>query len=189
MSSVIFNKLKSGKDKGYIGENVSQYEHGLQAAYFAKKMTDNPKVWLAALLHDIGHLIDNEVINRMYTNKGEDLGVKNHEKIGADYLRKLGLDEEICLLVENHVNTKRYLCGKDQSYVTQLSESSKKTLFEHQGGVMTESELIKFESDPLYKEHLLLRKCDELAKDPHFIYEEQIDDYLTLINLYITVYN
>ena len=31
-------------------------------------------------------------------------GVKNHEKVGADYLRKLNFSEITCSLVENHIN-------------------------------------------------------------------------------------
>ena len=33
-------------------------------------------------------------------------GVKNHEKIGADYLRKLNFNKITCDLVENHIKIK-----------------------------------------------------------------------------------
>ena len=39
-------------------------------------------------------------------------GPQNHEKLGADYLRKLKIPESICYLVENHFTAKRYLVFK-----------------------------------------------------------------------------
>ena len=41
----------------YGGENVSQLEHALQAAYFAEKDGAPATLVAAALLHDIGHLL------------------------------------------------------------------------------------------------------------------------------------
>jgi predicted HD phosphohydrolase len=38
----------------YIGEKVSQLEHGLQAAFMAEKENYPNNVVLAAFLHDIG---------------------------------------------------------------------------------------------------------------------------------------
>ena len=42
----------------YFGESVSMTEHALQAAYFAQIAGAPPALVVAALLHDIGHLID-----------------------------------------------------------------------------------------------------------------------------------
>ena len=46
-----------------------------------------------------------------------------------------------------------------------MSAGSKGT-FAYQGGIMTPDEAKKFENSPLFKESLLVRKYDELAKDP-----------------------
>ena len=38
------------------------------------------------------------------------------EKIAGNYLRQLGMNEHICILVENHVTAKRYLVSKLKRY-------------------------------------------------------------------------
>ncbi|MBV8496927.1 MAG: hypothetical protein JO361_09115, partial [Gammaproteobacteria bacterium] len=42
----------------YFGERVSVSEHGLQAAWFAQVQGAAEPLVLAALLHDIGHLLE-----------------------------------------------------------------------------------------------------------------------------------
>jgi predicted HD phosphohydrolase len=42
----------------YFGESVSMTEHALQAAYFAQAAGAPKSLIVAALLHDIGHLIE-----------------------------------------------------------------------------------------------------------------------------------
>src|SRR5205823_257724 len=54
----IYQRRGSG---AYFGEHVSMTEHGLQAAYFACQESAPRVLVLAALLHDIGHLIDDDV--------------------------------------------------------------------------------------------------------------------------------
>ena len=56
------------------------------------------------------------------------LGVIEHGKIAGNYLRKLGMNEKICILVENHVKAKKYLVSKNEQYYDKLSDASKKTL-------------------------------------------------------------
>jgi len=51
----IFQKCGSSE---YFGESVSMTEHALQAAYFAQTAAAPPGLILAALLHDIGHLVE-----------------------------------------------------------------------------------------------------------------------------------
>jgi predicted HD phosphohydrolase len=41
----------------YFGESVSMTEHALQAAYFARAAAAPPPLIVAALLHDVGHLV------------------------------------------------------------------------------------------------------------------------------------
>ena len=92
----------------YYGEAVTQYEHALQAAYFAEQYAPNDnELIVAAFLHDIGHLLGEKEEDFM----GQ-LGVHRHEYVGGEYLRKkVGLSERICYLVENHVKIK-YMINK-----------------------------------------------------------------------------
>lgn len=150
--------LEIAVDRGYIGEPVSQQEHALQCAYFAADITSDEEFILAALFHDIGHLCGGDDLEKM-----EELGIASHEIVGADYLRTYGMSEKICQLVMGHVQAKRYLTTTTPSYVDQLSDASKETL-RLQGGEMTPSEVAEFENDPLFKEKILIRFCDEKAK-------------------------
>lgn len=144
----------------YIGEPVSQIEHMSQAAQLAINGNHEDEVILAAFFHDIGHIC---VQASQEENMGG-FGVKNHEKIGADFLRSKGFPERIARLVENHVEAKRYLTYKYPSYYEALSDASKKTL-EYQGGIMSKEEAERFENDPLFEHSILLRKWDEEAKE------------------------
>eukprot|EP00956_Cyclotella_meneghiniana_P032542 scaffold90022_cov36-Cyclotella_meneghiniana.AAC.1 len=47
-------------DADYIGEPVSILEHSWQAYQVAKKCGAQPKVQVASLLHDVGHMLGME---------------------------------------------------------------------------------------------------------------------------------
>ena len=55
---VIFDILASKGDADYGGECVSQLQHALQCAMLAEQAGASSPLIAAALLHDIGHLID-----------------------------------------------------------------------------------------------------------------------------------
>ena len=152
--------LKYG-NKNYIGEAVSQLEHAQQAAFSAEKDQCCKEFIVGAFLHDIGHLLefDNPQLQTM-----DNLGVMNHEKVGADYLRARGFPDLTCSIVENHVKTKRYLISKDAAYYNKLSDASKQT-FEFQGGKLAENKMKEYEKEKYFQENLKMRIYDDLAKD------------------------
>ena len=178
-----FQLYKDHGHNGYIGEEVSQLEHARQAAIKAIERYDlqlrtgtiTPREFselvLGAFFHDIGHLvryIEPDDLELMGVDGS--LGVMNHEKVGADYLRVLGFTKRVCDMAGGHVKAKRYLVTVDDDYRNNLSESSKQTL-EIQGGTMSNEEKTYFESDPDFDYFLDLREFDESAKnsDPTFI--------------------
>lgn len=156
----VFSLLDHFGNADYIGEAISQIEHGCQAAQCAEKEGFSEEVILAALFHDIGHLCE---MNGEKPQMGG-YGVMEHEKLGADFLRERGFSENMAKLVQSHVEAKRYLCFADSEYYGKLSEASKKTL-EYQGGAMTQTEAVDFEKDPLFKTIIRMRHWDELAKE------------------------
>ncbi|CAF1538722.1 unnamed protein product [Rotaria magnacalcarata] len=175
-------KLRSLYEKhgenAYYGEAVTQYEHALQAAYFAEQYNPNDtELIVAAFLHDVGHLLGTKNEDFM-----GDLGVLQHEHIGAEYLRtQVGLSERICYLVANHVNAKRYLTHIDKDYYNRLSNASKQTLV-YQGGPMMNDEAEKYRSHPQFECSLRMRTFDEAAKEIDFDkYEGKIDQYWNLV--------
>lgn len=72
--------------------------------------------------------LDPGAVEKYNTSSSVSVGVTGHERIGAEYLRKLGFSEKIAQLVEAHVPVKRYLTGKDKAYYEGLSAASKLSL-------------------------------------------------------------
>ena len=159
----VFELYQKHGSNEYAGEKISQLEHMVQAAQLAKEGGYDDEIVLAAFLHDIGHICAANYI----TENMNGFGVMNHEKIGANFLRKRGFGERIARLVENHVSAKRYLTFKYPEYYEGLSDASKKTL-EFQGGRMNYDEAMLFEQDELFEEFIAMRRWDELAKEENF---------------------
>ena len=155
----VFNLYDKHGAEEYAGEKVSQQEHMVQAAQLAMQEGYDDEVVLAAFLHDVGHLLP--IHDESESMDG--YGTIDHEKVGAEYLRRNGFSEKLCKLIVSHVNAKRYLTYKFADYYNQLSDASKKTL-EYQGGRMEEAEAKQFEADPLFDLYIRMRRWDEAAK-------------------------
>lgn len=143
----------------YAGEKVSQLEHMAQAAQLAEAQGFDEEVVLAAFLHDIGHISE----AAKGDNEMDGYGIRDHEELGAEFLRGKGFSKKVTRLVESHVEAKRYLTYKDPAYYANLSEASKRTL-EYQGGPMTSEEAGAFEQYPLFNLIIRMRNWDEQAK-------------------------
>lgn len=160
--NTIFKYYEKYGNKDYIGESVTQTEHMIQAAMLAENDDQDDYMILAALFHDIGHLIQFE--SEVSLETMGNYGVKNHEKIGKKFLEDNNVPYPIPELVENHVKVKRYLTFKNPEYFKVLSNASKETL-KRQGGPFNLKEANYFESDPLFEKSLLIRKYDDKAKE------------------------
>lgn len=160
--------------RGYIGEPVSQLEHALQCAALAANAKAAPVEVLAALFHDIGHLVAPPGAAEM-----DGLGIVEHEHLGARWLAALGVDARVCALVASHVEAKRYLAARKQGYYALLSEASRGTL-RFQGGPMSEAEADAFEADPSFAAKLRLRSWDEAAKRADWTVPE-LDSYAAVL--------
>jgi len=150
--------LENLSKMGYVGEPVSQLEHGLQAAGLALEAGAGEHLVLAALLHDVGHWCKPEALQM------EGLGARDHDRLGAEYLAAIGLQPEISALVGAHVEAKRYLAATTMGYTAKLSPASLKTL-DYQGGPMSDQELSAFKACPSFRDALRLRAWDEAAKE------------------------
>lgn len=143
--------------EAYFGEAVTQLEHALQAAHLAVQAGASDALVVAALLHDIGHLLH---------SGGEDVAERGidtrHERIGARWLSPrfgVAVSEPVRL----HVAAKRYLCHTDPAYFARLSPASVQSL-ELQGGPMGIGESRQFERQDHWQEAVALRHWDEEAK-------------------------
>ena len=143
--------------EAYFGEAVTMMEHGLQAAYFAAAHRASDALIIAALLHDVGHLIvpaPDDIAD--WKTDAE------HERTGADWLAKR-FGPQVSEPVRLHVPAKRYLCATDPGYFKRLSEASVLTL-QLQGGPMSPAEVATFESQSYWRDAVLLRQWDDQGK-------------------------
>lgn len=141
----------------YFGERVSMTEHGLQAAHFARVQGASDQLVVAALLHDVGHLLEEvpEAIEEWVSDS-------RHEELGARWLAQR-FAAEIAEPVRLHVPAKRYLCAVDPHYFARLSTASVHTL-KLQGGPMSAAEVARFEQEPHHREAVRLRQWDDQGK-------------------------
>jgi gamma-butyrobetaine dioxygenase len=143
----------------YLGEEVSQAVHMLQAASLAEAEGAAPALIAAALLHDVGHFTS--------AVTGHDLmrGTDNkHSDAGAAWLAQW-FGEQVTEPVRLHVDAKRYLCAVEADYAATLSAASVFTLGV-QGGPMRRAEITDFEANPHAPAAIRVRRWDDAAKDP-----------------------
>lgn len=163
----------------YYGEDVSQFEHAAQAAELAVRDGYDEEVQIAAFLHDIGHMLPTDDPAELM----DDYGRRDHEGIAADWLRRRGFSKKVGILIENHVNAKRYLTWKNPAYFAALSEASIQTLA-FQGGPMEAEEAEAFEKNPYFDLIIRMRRWDEAAKLQNHP-TPVLDHYLELIKNYL----
>ncbi|HLY20566.1 MAG TPA: HD domain-containing protein [Bryobacteraceae bacterium] len=143
----------------YFGEPVSQLEHALEAAHYAEQDQAPPWLVVAALLHDIGHLLHD------LPEHIADLGIDaRHEDVGHHWLAQY-FGPQVTAPVRMHVDAKRYLCASDPEYLRLLSPASAQSL-QLQGGAFSAAEAHEFEQRPFAREAVRLRRWDDLAKVP-----------------------
>ena len=145
--------------RAYLGEPVTLAEHMLQAATLAEERGMDDEIIVAALLHDIGHLVTERGACGM-----EDAEDRHHEEVGAKVLQGC-LPPVIVDCVRYHVAAKRYLCARKPVYLRGLSRASLHSL-NLQGGPMNEEEAAAFERVADIEKMLEVRRLDDAGKTP-----------------------
>ena len=141
----------------YDGEPVTQLEHALQSAARAEAASAPPALVCAALLHDLGHMLNDQ--GETPTLRGiDDL----HQFAALPFLRGT-FDEDVLEPIRLHVDAKRYLCATHPGYYDALSADSKRSL-KLQGGVFTADEAAAFIARPYARGAVDVRQWDDLAK-------------------------
>jgi gamma-butyrobetaine dioxygenase len=146
--------LFARRGQEHYGEDITQLEHALQTAALARRAGSPPALVAAALLHDLGHLIDGA------NDWGE--GDLRHDRTGAAWLAQ-HFGPEVTQPVRLHVAAKRYLCRTEPGYFETLSAASVRSL-QHQGGPMTEEQAEAFRREPGFAEGVALRRWDDGGK-------------------------
>jgi phosphonate degradation associated HDIG domain protein len=159
--SDISELLHKQGQKQYGMEAVNQLEHALQCADLAEKAGETPETIVAALLHDLGHmLVAHKQGQQDIDTRTDDL----HQFMALPFLRPL-FPAAVLEPIRMHVDAKRYLCLIDSGYWAGLSPASQHSL-ELQGGTFVESEAEAFMQQPYAREAVRLRRYDDLAKLP-----------------------
>jgi phosphonate degradation associated HDIG domain protein len=141
------------------GEDISQLQHALQCAELARRDGAAPAIIAAALLHDVGQLIDDA--GHAAERHGRDA---RHEAIGYDILSRM-FGDDVAMPVRLHVDAKRYLCAIDAAYQGQLSRASTISLA-LQGGPMDPAEAEAFANHRYFAAAIRLRRYDDDGKRP-----------------------
>ena len=156
---LLFARLAERGTGAYGLSDVTQLEHALQTAALAQNLSMGDEMVIAALFHDVGHLVIDTDIS--LADQGID---DKHEEASADVLDPL-FGPSVSEPVRLHVASKRYLCTTDPSYYDKLADDSRVSL-KLQGGLMSDAEQAAFESNPHYKMGVALRRIDDQAKVP-----------------------
>jgi phosphonate degradation associated HDIG domain protein len=141
----------------YFGEVVTTAEHSLQTAHFAQLSGASDTLVLAALLHDIGHLLGHATDELADWKKDA-----RHEVSGGRWLAAR-FSPAVAEPVRLHVPAKRYLCATDADFIGCLSAASIQTL-KLQGGSMSQAEIAAFETEPYSRDAIRLRHWDDQGK-------------------------
>ncbi|ACR30853.1 phosphonate degradation HD-domain oxygenase [Burkholderia glumae] len=141
----------------YSGEPVTQLEHALQSAQLAEEDEAGDALVTAALLHDLGHLL-NEQGETPSARGIDDL----HQYYALPFLRGL-FPDAVLEPIRLHVDAKRCLCAIEPGYARMLSEDSVRSLT-LQGGAYHEDEARAFLLRPYAADAVRLRRWDDGAK-------------------------
>lgn len=157
----VISLLERRGQSQYGMEAISQLDHALQCAHLAEQAGETTETIVAALLHDLGHLLVAERDGEPEHNTDHD---DLHQFIVLPFLRAL-FPDAVLEPIRLHVDAKRYLCLIDPGYRENLSPASKRSL-EKQGGVFSEREGEVFMNQSFAAESVRLRRYDDLAKVP-----------------------
>ena len=118
-----------------------------------------PALVAAALLHDVGHLLNDQ--GESPTLRGVD---DMHQFAALPFLRALFADD-VLAPIRLHVDAKRYLCATRAGYFDALSADSKRSLI-LQGGIFSREQAMDFIAQTFAEDAVRLRLWDDLAKLP-----------------------
>jgi phosphonate degradation associated HDIG domain protein len=157
----------------YSGDPVTQLQHALQTAALAEEAGADETLVGAALLHDLGHLLN------LQGETPSERGIDDlHQYFALPFLRPV-LSDAVLEPIRLHVDAKRCLCAIDDAYFGQLSADSVRSL-ELQGGIFSKEEAEAFLQKPYAEDALRLRKWDDRAKEENRA-TPGLDHYLSVV--------
>lgn len=143
----------------HYDEEISQLDHARQCAALARAEGAPDALVAAALLHDVGHLLELRDGGRPDGRIDVDLG---HERRGARWLGAV-FGRSVTGPIALHVAAKRYRCAVEPDYHAGLSAGSTASLV-RQGGPMSPEEAARFAANPAAADAVRLRGWDDHGK-------------------------
>ena len=159
-------------------EELMQRSHAEQTAALARASGASDALVAAALLHDVGHLLELAEQDGPRDRTTD----QRHEARGAAWLAAL-FPAAVTAPIALHVRAKRYRVAVDPAYHEVLSAGSVASL-ERQGGALRPEEVAAFEANPGWEDAVALRGWDDHAKDltievePFFTYRPLLESLL-----------
>lgn len=153
----IIHLYRTAGAERYGMEAINQEQHALQCALLAEQAGSRPELVAAALLHDLGHLLDDGPDATPHQN---DL----HEYRAIPFLRG-EFPNAVIEPIRMHVAAKRFLCVIEPEYWHSLSPASRHSL-QLQGGPFDADEASRFIAQPFALDAVDLRRWDDQAKSP-----------------------
>ncbi len=144
----------------FEGDRITtQTSHGLRAANIAEAEGGPAAMIVAALLHDIGRIINPK--EREITDKGGDA---KRKEVARAFLEPY-IGPNVTMPIKWHVAGKRYLVATDPAYGKKLLPGSKRNMA-GQGGALEDSEAKSFVEQTHAREGTALGRWDDRAKSP-----------------------
>jgi predicted HD phosphohydrolase len=153
----LFGLLET-RGRNRYDESVTQLEHALQAAELAGAEHAPAALVVAALLHDIGHLVLGEHGGSLESDPG-------HERVAARLLHPWFTPAAVVAPIALHVQAKRYLVTVDPAYGATLSPASQRSLLV-QGGPLAPDAAVAFAALRHAAAAVAVRRWDDRAKVP-----------------------
>lgn len=152
--------LFAERGDSHYDDAVTQTQHATQTAALAVTEKAGAAMTVAALLHDIGHLVaDEHNGNRDFLDDDA-----KHQVVAAGILCRW-FPPSVTAPIALHVAAKRYLVATDPSYAAGLSRASVQSL-RVQGGPMDADEIGRFRRLRYADDACRLRRWDDSAKVP-----------------------
>jgi len=136
---------------------ITQLEHALQAAALAESCGADDVLVTAALLHDLGHLVQGE--------REDSLGVMDLHQYRALPLLATVFDDTVLGPIRLHVDARRLLAATEPGYVDALGIGDKRSLA-LAGGPFSSDEAARFIVLPHAREAILICRWDDWARAP-----------------------
>jgi predicted HD phosphohydrolase len=131
---------------------VTYLSHALQASAWAETVMEPPAVIMAALCHDVGHML---ALAGQQSEDTEYLGGHRAGVVGAQWLEdELWLGKAVTDPVRLHLSAMRYQAFKLPRYLSDQLGPSDRAAVESEDGAMTADEARRFEAHPWHKEAL-----------------------------------